>query len=58
MIALLPGSLESPGPQVSVAPFSMSLIIMLTSLNPSSVHQGFFLHRSQGHASSARYQAH
>jgi hypothetical protein len=41
--------------QVSVAPSSMSLIIMPTSLNPSSVHQGFFLRRSQGHASSARY---
>jgi hypothetical protein len=32
------GSLESPGPQVSAAPFSMSLIIMSTGLNSSSVH--------------------
>jgi hypothetical protein len=57
-IASLPGSLESPGPQVSVVPFSLSLIIMPTSLNPSSVFQGFFLRCSQGHTSSARYQAH
>jgi hypothetical protein len=42
----------------SRAPFSTSLIIMPTSLNPSSVCQGFFLRCSQGHASSARYQAH
>jgi hypothetical protein len=40
------------------SPFSLSLIIMSTSLNPSSVFQGFFLRFSQGHASSARYQAH
>jgi hypothetical protein len=58
VIASLPGSLESLGPQVSVVPFSLSLIIMPTSLNPSSVCQGFFLGCSQGHASSARYQAH
>jgi hypothetical protein len=38
----LPGLLKGPGPQVSVAPFSLSLIIMPTSLNPSSVFQGFF----------------
>jgi hypothetical protein len=55
VIASLPGSLESPGPQVSVVPFSTSLIIMPTSLNPSYVCQGFFLHCSQGHTSSARY---
>jgi hypothetical protein len=36
-IASLPGSLDGPGPQVSVVPFSLSLIIMSTSLNPSSV---------------------
>jgi hypothetical protein len=40
------------------SPFSTSLIIMPTSLNPSFVCQGFFLRCSQGHASSARYQAH
>jgi hypothetical protein len=57
-IASLLGSLESPGPQVSVVPFSSTLIIMPTSLNPSSVCQGFYLRCSQGHASSARYQAH
>jgi hypothetical protein len=57
-IASLPGSLEGPVPQVSVVPFSLSLIIMPTSLNPSSVFQGFFPLCSQGHASSARYQAH
>jgi hypothetical protein len=57
-ISSLPGSLESPGPQVSVVPFSTSLISMPTSLNPSSICQGFFLRCSQGHASSARYQAH
>jgi hypothetical protein len=33
----LRGSLEGSGPQVSVAPFSLSLIVMPTSLNPSSV---------------------
>jgi hypothetical protein len=57
-ITSLLGSLESPGPQVSVVPFSTCLINMPTSLNPSSVCQGFFLRCSQGHASSARYQAH
>jgi hypothetical protein len=40
------------------SPFSLSLIVMPTSLNPSYVFQGFFLRCSQGHASSARYQAH
>jgi hypothetical protein len=34
---LASGSLEGPGPQVSVVPFSMSLTIAPTSLNPSSV---------------------
>jgi hypothetical protein len=33
----LPGSLEGLGPQVSVSPPSLSLIVMSTSLNPSSV---------------------
>jgi hypothetical protein len=39
---------------------SMSLIIMPTSLNSSSVRQGLFLRRSEGQtsSSSARYQAH
>jgi hypothetical protein len=40
-VAPLPGSLEGPGPQVSVAPFSISLSIMLTGLNPSFACQGF-----------------
>jgi hypothetical protein len=57
-ISSLLGSLESLGPQVSVVPFSTSLIIMPTSLNSSSVCLGFFLRCSQGHAFSARYQAH
>jgi hypothetical protein len=58
VIASLPGSLEGPGPQVSVVPFSLSLIMAPTSLNPSSIFQGFFPLYSQGHASFARYQAH
>jgi hypothetical protein len=42
-VAPLPGSLESPGPQVSVAPslFFISLFIMPTGLNPSFACQGF-----------------
>jgi hypothetical protein len=40
-IPSLPGSLEGLGPQVSVVPFSLSLIITSTGLNPSSVFQGF-----------------
>jgi hypothetical protein len=52
-VAPLPGSLEGPGPQVSVAPFSISLSIMLTGLNPSFACQGFLPLCSQGHASSA-----
>jgi hypothetical protein len=41
-ITSLPESLEGLVPQVSLVPFSLSLIIMPTSLNPSSVCQGFF----------------
>jgi hypothetical protein len=44
----LPGSLEGPGPQVSVAPPSLSLIIMPTSFNPSPIFQGVLLLYSQG----------
>jgi hypothetical protein len=40
-VAPLLGSLESPGPQVSVTPFSISLFIMPTGLNPSFACQGF-----------------
>jgi hypothetical protein len=56
-ISLL-GSLEGLGPQVSVAPFSLSLIVMPTSLNPLYVFQGFFPLCSQGHTSSTGFQAH
>jgi hypothetical protein len=51
----LPGSLEGPGPQVSVAPFIflISLSIMPTGLNPSFACQGFLPLCSQGRASSA-----
>jgi hypothetical protein len=54
----LPGSLEGPGPQVSVAPFSLSLIVIPTSLDPSSVFQGLLPIYSQGHTSSVGFQAH
>jgi hypothetical protein len=50
-------SLEGPGPQVSVAPPS-SLIVMPTSFNPLPVFQGFLPLYSQGHTSSAGFQAH
>jgi hypothetical protein len=38
--------------------FSLSLIVMPTSLNPSSIFQGFFPLCYQGHTSSAGYQPH
>jgi hypothetical protein len=40
----LPGSLEGPGPQVSVALFYFftGLVIMSTGINPSFAHQGLF----------------
>jgi hypothetical protein len=41
----------------SVAPFSISLFIMPTGLNPSFACQGFLPLCSQGRASSARYHA-
>jgi hypothetical protein len=58
VIVSLLGSLEGLSPQVSVIPFSLSLTIMPTSLNPSFVCQGFLPLCSQGHASTTRYQAH
>jgi hypothetical protein len=55
VVALLPGSLKGPEPQVSVAPFIffISLSIMSMGLNPSFAHQGFLPLCSQGRASSA-----
>jgi hypothetical protein len=54
VVALLPGSLEGPGPQVSGAPFFLiSLITMPTGFNPSFACQGFLPLCSQGRASSA-----
>jgi hypothetical protein len=54
VVALLPGSLEGPGPQVSGAPFFLiSLFNMPTGLNPSFACQGFLPLSSQGRASTA-----
>jgi hypothetical protein len=44
------GSLEGPGPQVSIAPFFTSLVIMPTDLNPSFGCHGFLPLCSQGRA--------
>jgi hypothetical protein len=51
----LPGSLEGPGPQVSVAPFyfSTGLVIMSMGINPSFAHQGLFSFCIQSRASPA-----
>jgi hypothetical protein len=51
----LPGSLEGPGPQVSVALFYFftSLVIMSTGINPFFAHQGLFSLCVQSRASRA-----
>jgi hypothetical protein len=51
----LPGSLEGPGPQVSVALFYFftGLVIMPTGINPSFAHQGLFSLCVQSRASLA-----
>jgi hypothetical protein len=50
---LLPGSLEGPGPQVSVALFYFftGLVIMSMGINPSFAHQGLFSLYVQSRAS-------
>jgi hypothetical protein len=49
--------LEGPGPQVSVTPFSISLFIMPTGLNPSFACQRFLPLCSQERTFSAIYHA-